>query len=206
MKILAFVHDRYGRRIAENIRAQAPASWALEQLIAPRMLPPIVDEPLDFLPPEIAPADLILCLVESARAAQLLPGLVQRTGAKLVIAPVDNESWLPAGLRLQLVQELGTLGARIHYPQPFCSLEPVETPEDGAGQDALLAEFTQHFGRPSLRISLEDDQKTIREVRVLRGAPCGSSQYAAKRIAGMHIDDVIPLLSIYAAQNDGSGG
>ncbi len=192
MKILAFVHDRYGRRIAENIRSRAPASWALDQLIAPRVLPPIVDQPLEFLPPDVAPADLILSLVESARAAQLLPGLVQRTGARLVIAPVDNESWLPAGLRRQLVQELEALGARIHYPQPFCSLEPTQVPVNEAGPDALLAEFSRHFGRPSLRISLEEDQDTIREVRVLRGAPCGSSQYAATRIAGMRLADVIP--------------
>jgi thymidylate synthase len=56
----------------------------------------------------------------------------------------------------------------------------------------ILMEFTRYFGRPRLQLTLSADQQTIREVIVERGAPCGSSQYAAKRIAGMKVNDIVP--------------
>ena len=121
MKILAFVHDRYGKRIVDNIEERAPSSWNIYSLDAPRSLPPIVDEPLEFLPAEIPQADLILHLAETTQAAQLLPGLVSLTKAQVVIAPIDSEAWLPSGLRLQLQRELGEQGVKIYFPQPFCS-------------------------------------------------------------------------------------
>ena len=122
MRILAFVHDRYGKRIVDNISSRAPSSWQVTSITAPRSLPPIVDEPLEFLPPKLPQADLILHLAETARAAQLLPGLVLLTKAQVVIAPVDSEVWLPSGLRLQLKRELAEQGVEIHFPKPFCSL------------------------------------------------------------------------------------
>jgi hypothetical protein len=194
MKILAFVHDRYGIRIVENIRARAPAYWHIDQLAAPRILPPIVDDPLDFIPSELPSSDLILHLAETAQAAQLLPGVVKLSGARVVIAPVDNEAWLPSGLRLQLIRELSLFGAEIHFPQPFCSLDTSQSGVGDIGNEPkpILTEFTQHFGRPSLQLKLSEDQETIREVVVERGAPCGSSQYAANRIAGMKVSEVVP--------------
>jgi hypothetical protein len=194
MQILAFVHDRYGIRIAENISTLAPASWHVDQLEAPRILPPIVDDPLEFLPAVLPPSDLILHLAETTQSAQLLPGLVLLTGAKIVIAPVDNEAWLPSGLRRQLIRELAVINAEIHFPQPFCSLEIPESciTESGNIPNPIMMEFTQYFGRPSLRIFLSEDQETIRQVVVKRGAPCGSSQYAANRIAGMKVSEVVP--------------
>lgn len=194
MRLLAVVHDHYGNRIAENIAGRAPSSWYVDRLEAPRILPPIIDDPLEYLPDELPEAELILHLAETPQAAQLLPGIVKLTGARVVIAPVDNEAWLPAGLRTQLTRELAVFDAQIHFPQPFCSLD---TPLAGTGLDAkephpVLAEFTRYFGRPNLRLTLSEDQQTVREVSVERGAPCGSSQYAARRIAGMKVSDVVP--------------
>jgi hypothetical protein len=190
MRILAFIHDRYGRRIAENITARAPESWRVNQLAAPRVLPPIVDDPLEFLPSELPESDLILHLAETAQAAQLIPGLVKLTRAEIVIAPVDNEAWLPAGLRLQLKRECAEVGAEILFPQPFCSLDLKDVTADSA--HPFLREFTRYFGRPSLRIELAEDQKTVNRLEVERGAPCGSSQYAADRITGMRLDELVP--------------
>ena len=194
MRILAFMHDRYGMRIAENISVRAPTNWVVDQLPAPRVLPPIIDDPFEFLPAKLPASDLILHLAETAQAAQLLPGLVTLSGAKVVIAPVDNEAWLPSGLRLQLRRELSALGAEIHFPQPFCSLETASSSvsKPGGKPNPILIEFTRYFGRPRLQLTLSDDQQTIREVIVERGAPCGSSQYAAKRIAGRKINEIVP--------------
>jgi len=180
MRILAFVHDRYGKRIVDNISSRAPSSWQVNSIAAPRSLPPIVDEPLEFLPPELPP--------------QLLPGLVSLTKAQVVIAPVDSEAWLPSGLRLQLKRELAEQGVEIHFPKPFCSLNEAgwlhETAD--APPHPLLQEFARYFGRPSLEIVLEEDGETIHELIVKRGSPCGSSHYAANRIAGLKMGEAVP--------------
>lgn len=90
MRILALVHGIYGERIVRNIRARAPQGWEIESLQAPRALPIIVEELEEFLPPTLPQIDLILHLAETHQAAQLLPGVVRLTGARVVIAPVDN--------------------------------------------------------------------------------------------------------------------
>ncbi len=194
MRILAFVHDRYGKRIVENISSRAPSSWQVNSIIAPRSLPPIVDEPLDFLSPELPQTDLILHLAETARAAQLLPGLVFLTKAQVVIAPVDSEAWLPSGLRLQLKRELAAQGVEIHFPKPFCSLNEaawLDKTQDPRPH-SMLQEFMRYFGRPRLKIVLGEDGETIYEIIVERGAPCGSSHYAANRIAGLKMGEAVP--------------
>ena len=194
MRILAFVHDHYGKRIVDNISRRAPSSWQITSITAPRSLPPIVDEPLEFLPPELPQADLILHLAETARAAQLLPGLVFLTKAQIVIAPVDSEAWLPSGLRLQLKRELAEQGVEIHFPKPFCSLTEAGWLDENAGvpPHPLLQEFARYFGQPNLEIVLEEDGETIHEIIVERGAPCGSSHYAANRIAGLKMGEAVP--------------
>ena len=57
---------------------------------------------------------------------------------------------------------------------------------------SILQEFARHFGRPRLEIVLENDGETIHEIVVERGAPCGSSHYAANRIAGLKMSEVVP--------------
>jgi len=160
MRVLAFVHDRYGKRIVDNISSRAPSSWQVNSIAAPRSLPPIVDEPLE----------------------------------QVVIAPVDSEAWLPSGLRLQLKRELAEQDVEIHFPKPFCSLNEAGWLDETADElpHPLLQEFARYFGRPSLEIVLEEDGETIHELIVKRGAPCGSSYYAANRIAGMKMSEVVP--------------
>ncbi len=194
MKILAFVHDHYGTRIVDNISSRAPSSWQVDSITAPRSLPPIVDEPLEFLSSELPQADLILHLAETARAAQLLPGLVFLTKAQVVIAPVDSEAWLPSGLRLQLKRELAEQGVEIHFPKPFCSLNEAMWLDEtrDARPHPMLQEFALYFGRPQLEIVLGEDGETIYEIIVERGAPRGSSHYAANRIAGLKMGEAIP--------------
>ncbi len=102
MRLLTSIHGLYGERIIENIRQRGPKSWALEVLELPKVLPVIVDEPEEYLPEDIPNADLILHMAETSPAAQLIPVLAKRSRAKAVIAPVDHDTWIPMGLRLQL--------------------------------------------------------------------------------------------------------
>ena len=195
MRILALVQGQYGERIVQNLRQRAPQGWTLEIITVPRVLPLIVDEPEEFLPSHITQADLLLALTESPGAAQLIPAVVKRSGAKSVIVPIDNSTWLPLGLRNQLRRELAEMDVTAAFPKTFCTLT-----EKSAGfrsdaepyNDQWIASFANHFGRPKLKIHVDPEKSSIIEVTVNRGAPCGSTHYAAHRMAGMSLEEAIP--------------
>lgn len=194
MDILILFQGIYGQRIIDNLKLRAPEDWQVKVLELLTPLPVIVDDPDDFLPANFPSADLVLHLAETSQAAQLLPGVVRLSGAFAVIAPIDNDAWIPPGLRRQLSRELSALGAAAVFPEPFCALT-----EDliGSQQDLLpeqlsvLMAFTSNFGRPRLRVIMGRDE-TIAEVIVERGAACGSSQYAAERLRGMPVAEAVP--------------
>jgi len=194
MDILILYQGLYGQRIADNLKPQAPKKWQVKMLKLPKVLPVIVDEPEEFLPVNFPSADLVLHLAETSQAAQLLPGEVRLSGALAVIAPIDNDAWIPPGLRRQLQRELNTLGAAIVFPEPFCTLteDLIRSQQNlQPAQRNVLLDFARHFGRPRLRVIL-DEGETIAEVIVERGAACGSSQYAAARLLGMPASEAVP--------------
>ena len=70
----------------------------------------MIDAPLTFLPLDLPSADLVLSVGEVASMAQLVPSVVERTGASAVILPADNAAWLPDGLARQLCSQLADVG------------------------------------------------------------------------------------------------
>lgn len=191
-RVLAVYQGQWGQRITENIKQHAPSDWSVDTWAAPRILPPVIDDPEDFLPPSFAPADLVLALGEVAGLAQLIPDIVRLSGARTVIAPIDRNESLPAGLARQLKQWLDDMGVTSAFPKPFCSLglesynrKPMATAYD----DPLIRRFAEHFGKPSLRVEVIDDK--IAEMEVLRDAACGCARYVAEHLVGTSVDDSI---------------
>jgi hypothetical protein len=194
MDILVLYQGTYGQRISDNLKLLAPKDWKIEVFILPVVLPVIVDEPEEFLPKDFPSADLLLYLAESSRAAQLLPAAVQLSGACAVIAPIDNNAWIPAGLQNQLRREARALSAVTIFPEPFCTLTEESIHQEGdltSKQQMVLLGFLQHFGRPRMRVIL-DEEKNIGEVIIERSAACGSSQYAAERLRGVPASEAVP--------------
>jgi hypothetical protein len=157
------------------------------------VLPLIIDYPEDYLPDSLPSADLILALAEHKGVAELLPEIAQMSGAQAVIAPVDNEAWLPRGLARQLRGWLERQGVACVTPKPFCSLTEthydVTRREKIAYQDELIAEFARYFGRPSFNIHVDPDTRLITMVEVRRDATCGCASYTAERLVGTSADE-----------------
>jgi hypothetical protein len=193
MRILAIISGDYGQRHVNNIRAHGPSEWSIETWRAPAVLPPIVDYPEDYLPDYLSPADLILSFAEIKGVAELLPDIARMTGARAVIAPVDNEAWLPRGLARQLRRWLGDIGVACVTPKPLCSLTErdygVTRRERIAYQDELIAEFAHYFGQPELDIAVDPETRTIVSVDVKRDAVCGCARFAAEKLVGVSADD-----------------
>lgn len=193
MRILAVISGDYGTRHVENIRARGPQAWEIESWKAPTILPLIIDYPEDYLPESMPHTDLILALAEHKGVAELLPEIAQLTGAKSVIAPVDNEAWLPRGLARQLRGWLERQGVACVTPKPFCSLTETEYDvtrrEKIAYQDPLIAEFARYFGRPSFEIEVDPETRLITSARAKRDAACGCAFFAAQRLVGVSAED-----------------
>jgi hypothetical protein len=193
MRILAVISGEYGQRHVDNIRAHAPACWQIETWRASNVYPPVIDDPEDFLPPELPLADLILAFGEHRGIAELLPGIARMTGARAVIAAVDNEAWLPRGLARQLRGWLHDMGVACVTPKPLCSLTEahydVARRQRIAYDDPLIAEFARYLGRPELRIAVDPQTRLITAAEVVRDAVCGCARHVAQGLIGISMDD-----------------
>lgn len=193
MKILAIISGDYGKRHVENIRKYGPEHWTIETWQAPAFFPPVIDYPEDYLPDSFPRTDLILSFAEHKGVAELLPDIAGMSGAKAVIAAVDNESWLPRGLARQLRGWMEEMGVAIATPKPLCALTetwywiarrikyPVTHP--------LIVEFAEYFGQPKLELTIDPISREITGVTVKRDAVCGCARYTAENLIGVQAGD-----------------
>jgi hypothetical protein len=181
MKILALVQGNYGKRMVEAWQGHGPAGWEIETLEITSSLPPVMEDAAQFLPPDIPKADLVISLGENAGVAELLPDIVKASGARAVIAAVDNRAWLPPGLAKQLERDFQQMGVDFVFPVTFCALREADA------QDPLIKEFARLFGKPEIEIDVENER--VKEVRVIRGAPCGSTYFVAEALKGTRVAD-----------------
>ena len=195
MRVLIVEQGPYGERISRNIKERSPQEWTVESFKLTMALPPLIDEPEEFLPEELPQSDLIVFLCEIQQAPQLIPDIVAMTGAKGVIAPIDNSQWVPMGLKNQIQRDLSGIGVASVFPKTFCTLT-----EDDCGyrhaaesyDSEIIAEFAKFFGRPKFKIKVNPDNNLIESAEVIRGAPCGSSHHTAEGLIGIHADDAVP--------------
>lgn len=191
LRILAVTQAQWGERIAENVARYAPPAWTVSRWAAPKALPPIVDDPDDYLPAAFPPADLVLALGDTPGVATLLPDIAQRCGARAVLAPIDRNESLPAGLANQLRGWLKDLNVSVAFPRPFCSLTETtynQPPITVTYDDPLIRAFAAVFGRPEFQVSVNAD-KQVDAVTVTRDAACGCGRHVAAGLPGCPINE-----------------
>ncbi len=193
MKILAIVTGEYGIRHVENIKKHGPDGWQIHTWKTPPVFPPFIDDPEDFLPDDMPSADLILSFAEHKGAAELLPDIAKKTGAKAVLVGVDDETWLPRGLDRQLRGWLEEMGIVCVTPKPLCSLTEneygVTRHETASYEDPLIAEFARYFGKPELELEIDPEAKTITAAKTKRDAVCGCARFVADGLVGLSVNE-----------------
>jgi len=193
MRILAIINSDYGSRHVANIIKYAPSNWEINQWRAPVFFPLVIDYPEEFLPHELASADLILSFAEHKSVAELIPDIAKMTGAKAVIAAVDNENSLPRGLARQLRGWLEKMNVSCATPKPLCSLTEtnywVTRRQQLEHNSPYIAEFARNFGKPEFSIEVDPLRRTIISIEVKRDAVCGCARYVAQKLVGMSVDE-----------------
>jgi len=195
MRILIFIQGPYGERIFKNLKDHSPAEWTVGIVKLTRALPAIIDDPEESVGRDLPKADLIIFLSESEQAPQLLPYLAFMTGAKAIISPIDNASWLPPGLKNQIQRELTDLGIASAFPKTFCTLteNSYGYRRSAESYDSMeIQAFAKYFGRPKIKIQVSAKTKIIEAVEVERGAPCGSTHHVAAGLVGVSADEAVP--------------
>jgi hypothetical protein len=193
MDILAIISGEYGERHVNNIKEYGPANWSLEVWRAPLVFPPVIDYPEDYLPATLPSADLLLSFGEHRGIAELLPDIAQMTGAKAVIAAIDNEAWLPRGLARQLRGWLDNINIASATPKPLCSLTDkdfgITRRQRIEYNNHFITEFANYFGQPNLKIEVNPQSRLITKVDVERDAVCGCARYVAQSLVGISTED-----------------
>jgi hypothetical protein len=193
MRILAVINSDYGSRHLANIIQFAPADWIINSWRAPVFFPLVIDYPEDFLPNELPEANLILSFAEHKSVAELIPDIAKMTGAKAVVAAIDNENSLPRGLARQLRGWLEKMDVACATPKPLCSLTETDywiTRRQRIEHNSpLIAEFARFFGKPEFSIQVDSLRRTIISADVKRDAVCGCARYVSQKLIGMSIDE-----------------
>jgi hypothetical protein len=200
MRILVLVTGDYGRRHVDNLCRHAPPNWTIEVWYTPQVLPPVLDYPEEYLPASLPPADLILSLAELPAVAELIPELARLSGAQAVIAPIDNQGWLPFGLARQLEGWLERMGIACVTPMPFCSLTETHVHALRLRSDydhPLIREFARCFGRPAFRIEADETGKQIAHAEVVRDACCGCARFVAHKLSGVPLAEAVEQAGLF---------
>jgi hypothetical protein len=159
----------------QNVRAAI-------QLPSPADLPAFIDNPEEYMPKKLPKADI--CLASGMHKDLLLelPNQLKKAGIKALIAPIEDWQEVPVGVRKQVETRCNELGLECTFPKPFCTLEP-------QADKPTIARFIEetHVGRPLLEITLSivDKKEVIECAVVRRSAPCGSTWYIARKLAGV---------------------
>jgi hypothetical protein len=192
LRLFVLYQGHYGERIRQHVERFAPTSWSIEAWRAPSDLPPVVDAPLTFLPSDLPDSELVLSVAQIASVAQLVPSVVERTGAHAAIVPADNADWLPEGLARQIKSQLSEAGVTAVFPKPFCSLTQDSYNVKGfrvSFDDPWIAEFARHFGRPVLEVVCRGGR--IADIDVQRDTCCGSARAVARELVGESVDNAV---------------
>ncbi len=152
------------------------------QLPSPADLPAFIDNPEEYMPKKLPTAGV--CLASGLHKDLLLelPEHIAKAGIKALIAPIEDWQEVPMGIKKQMEAKCAELGLECAFPKPFCTL----TPEKDKPTIARFIAET-NVGRPLLEISLTTIGKdeVIECAVVRRSAPCGSTWYIARKLAGV---------------------
>jgi len=192
MRILVAVHGPFGQRVVENIQANAPSHWNISVWRAPPLMPPEAENLIRLLPKQLPAADLVLGVIEGPHIVHMLPDMVIRSGARAMLVPVEDQSWIPKPVMSEIKSRMEELGVVVAFPKPFCSLT-MRTYNEASWreifQDAHIAEFAHYFGRPELRILFDDAQRVSR-CQIRRDVACGFGRVLSEKLIGCPIDQI----------------
>lgn len=167
---------KYGKRLIDTILSKTDLRVIFAEI--PEYLPEFIDEPDEFLEglhlnKEVFYTEI---LVTYSLHPDLTPAIARLAGKAGVRSMI-----VPGGASKAPVQELERIsqeyGMYIEVEDICCTLSA----------DPAICEFTDKLSRPLLEITTHEGK--VAEVKVIRGAPCGSTWHMAEGLKGVSLKD-----------------
>jgi hypothetical protein len=175
------VGGHYFERVFAHLSAVSPGSVDVYQV--PSSLPPVLDDASEYLPSELGAGDVIIAINLHPELLLEIPTMVGGGSTRALIAPIEDPNWIKPGLQRQVTQACASNDIESAFPKPFCALDPV-TP--------AITEFCEQFraGKPTFRLRLAGGK--VAAVEVVRGAPCGLTDFVGEKLVRLPADDSLP--------------
>jgi hypothetical protein len=170
---------KYGHRLIDTVKEHSDFSVVTADL--PELLPLFIEEPDQYLEAlnfdkRVFSAEIVITYSLHPDLTSSIAKLAARAGVRSLIVPGGpSRASIP---ELNKISEASGMDIEVH--EICCTLEPNE----------FNRPFTDIFGSPILEVKTTDEK--IGDVKVLKGAPCGSTWYMAKEIVGVPLKDAPP--------------
>ena len=162
MKVGIISDGQYGERAFQAIKQVFDTTWILVPDIPATTM---IDDDLKL---DIPDCDLYLSYVRH-------PDII------LMLAELNKPLIIGVQPGKGLLRQAQSANARVVGPRTMCSLEP----DTGIPE---IDEFSRHFGHPIYEVFVDDADVIIRDVKVKRKSPCGSSVAGAAFFTGKKIE------------------
>ncbi len=170
---------KYGLRLIENVRNNS--NFKISSIELPQKLPDFIETPADLIN-ELIPDksifsnDLIIAYTLHPDLAPQIIRLAGKHGASSVIIAGGAAM---AGGQSEITKLSKKYNINVQVHEICCDIE--------CSGDKTIDEFASCFGRPEVIINTNNG--LINNVKIIRGAPCGSTWQMAKALVGTKIDD-----------------
>ena len=170
---------KYGHRLIDTVKEHSDFSVVTSDL--PELVPLFIEDPDQYLEAlnfdkRVFSAEIVITYSLHPDLTSAIAKLASRAGVRSLIVPGGpSRASIP---ELNKISEASGMDIEVH--EICCTLEPNE----------FNRPFTDIFGSPSLEVKTKDEK--IVDVKVLKGAPCGSTWYMAKEIIGVPLKDAAP--------------
>ena len=167
---------KYGKRLIETILQKTDLKVISAEI--PALLPDFIDEPEDFLEGLHLNTDVFNTeiLVTYSLHPDITPQIARMAGKKGVKALI-----VPGGASKAPVKELEQIsqeyGIYIEVDDICCNLS----------SNPAISDFTDKLSSPMLEVTINEDK--VEQVKVIRGAPCGSTWHMADGLKGVSLKD-----------------
>jgi len=179
ISIGVIARGKYGHRLIENIKNNS--DFRVSSIEIPEELPDFIDAPKDFinglyLDKSFFSNDLIIAYTLHPDLTPEIIRLAGENGARAVII-AGGAAKAGGWAEIEKLSLKYNINIQIH--ENCCEIERCG--------DKTVDEFASCFGRP--KVSITTKNGIITNVRVIRGAPCGSTWHMAKELTGINIKD-----------------
>ncbi len=179
ISIGVITRGKYGKRLVENIKKNS--DFRITSFELPESLPGFIEEPEDFvrtlnIDKNIFSSDLVIAYTLHPDLAGEIIRLAGENGAHAVIIAGGAAR---AGGVTEISVQSQKYNLHVEAHEICCDI--------GKCGDSVIDEFASCFGKPEIKITTENG--LIKNVEIIRGAPCGSTWHMAKALPRTRIED-----------------